>query len=64
MNAEISAFGLRCLYFEPGYFRTSILSPENRPPYESRISDYAEMTAAYHATLDGTFPYFVCDVVS
>ncbi|KAF8574246.1 short-chain oxidoreductase [Ramaria rubella] len=44
MDAEISPLGLRSLYFEPGYFRTSFLEADHRSPYDPRIQDYAEMT--------------------
>lgn len=42
LEHEISPLGLRSVYLEPGYFRTSFLNSGNRSAYTSRIPDYAE----------------------
>jgi len=40
MDEEISPLGLRSIYLEPGYFRTSFLQEGNRSSYTPRIQDY------------------------
>jgi NAD(P)-dependent dehydrogenase (short-subunit alcohol dehydrogenase family) len=46
MDAEIAPFGLRSICLEPGYFRTALITPGHRAPYENRIADYAESVGA------------------
>ncbi|KAF8339652.1 short-chain oxidoreductase [Cantharellus anzutake] len=46
LHEEISPLGLRSIYLEPGYFRTSFLKPGKRSEYVNRIEDYkSEITA-------------------
>jgi len=52
LNAEISSLGLRSIYFEPGYFRTSFLTEGHRAPFDPRISDYIPMTQKANAALE------------
>jgi len=60
MDEEIKPLGLRSLYMEPGYFRTSFLQEGNRGSYTSRIKDYEtlvsqryEMLASYSGKQPG-----------
>ncbi|KIJ45977.1 hypothetical protein M422DRAFT_29420 [Sphaerobolus stellatus SS14] len=44
LNLEIAPLGLRSINFDPGAFRTALLSEGHRPPYNPRIEDYKEIT--------------------
>ena len=44
LHLEISPLGLRSIVFEPGYFRTDLLTGDNRAPWISRIPDYEPIT--------------------
>jgi len=44
LHLEISPLGLRSIVFEPGYFRTDLLTGDNRAPLISRIPDYKAIT--------------------
>ncbi|KAK7692558.1 hypothetical protein QCA50_004188 [Cerrena zonata] len=46
LHDEISPLGLRSICFEPGYFRTSFLTADNRGSDKSRIPDYKDTTDA------------------
>jgi NAD(P)-dependent dehydrogenase (short-subunit alcohol dehydrogenase family) len=41
---EVAAFGIRTMLFEPGFFRTELLTPESTNYAKSSIEDYAERT--------------------
>lgn len=43
LDQEISPLGLRSLYLEPGYFRTSFLEEGKRSTYVPRIDEYADL---------------------
>jgi len=43
LDMEIQPFGLRSICFEPGYFRTSFLTPDNAGHGKAAIPDYQEM---------------------
>ena len=53
MQAEVAHLGLRSLYFEPGYFRTSFLNDGHRQTYEPRIEDYRVVTERVNAAFEG-----------
>ncbi|KAI0265352.1 short chain dehydrogenase [Gloeopeniophorella convolvens] len=52
LDAEISPLGLRSITIELGYFRTELLTTNNRAPYESRIVDYKEISAQADARFE------------
>lgn len=45
LDQEISPLGLRSLYIEPGYFRTSFLEEGKRSSYVPRIDEYAALVS-------------------
>ena len=52
-------FGIRCIIFEPGYFRTKAWSPESIKHDTLRIPDYAKLnkaSLAYEAAAYGNVP--------
>lgn len=51
MDEEIEPLGLRSLYIEPGYFRTSFLQAGNRGTYISRIKDYETLLSQRYEML-------------
>lgn len=57
--AEVEQFGIKMTIVEPGFFRTSLLNPQNVDIVESKIDDYAsdgsirETWAAYDGTQQG-----------
>jgi NAD(P)-dependent dehydrogenase (short-subunit alcohol dehydrogenase family) len=57
--AEVERFGIKMTIVEPGFFRTSLLNPQNVEILESKIDDYAsdgstrETWAAYDGTQQG-----------
>ena len=53
MNLEIAHLGLRSINFDPGAFRTALLSEGHRPPYNPRIEDYREITEKRNVFLEG-----------
>ena len=53
LHEEISPLGLRSLIFEPGYFRTDLLTPDNRANYGGNIPDYEPIFRARKEGLDG-----------
>lgn len=52
LNAEIAPLGLRSICIDPGYFRTSFLTPDNRTPFASRIEDYRKAGEETNAMLE------------
>lgn len=59
MDGELMPLGLRSLYIEPGYFRTSFLREGNRGSYTSRIKDYEALVSQRYeqlASLSGKQP--------
>src|SRR5689334_20896338 len=54
LHIEISPFGLRSIVFEPGYIRTSFLSPQHTISNMGKINDYKELSAAVSAGMEGT----------
>lgn len=58
LDLEIAPLGLRSLYLEPGYFRTSFLTDGNRTAYQTRIPDYAPLAERYNGlvALSGNQP--------
>lgn len=54
LNAEIAPLGLRSICIDPGYFRTSFLTPDNRTPFASRIEDYRKAGEETNAMLECT----------
>ena len=55
LNAEIAPLGLRSVIIEPGYFRTSFLTADNRGAHIPRIDDYNEISKAANDRLLGEF---------
>ncbi|KAJ8090415.1 hypothetical protein PM082_019013 [Marasmius tenuissimus] len=51
LHAEISPLGLRSICIDPGYFRTSFLSPDHRKSSVTRIPDYRELIEQSEASL-------------
>ncbi|KAK1222938.1 hypothetical protein PQX77_014215 [Marasmius sp. AFHP31] len=51
LHAEISPLGLRSICIDPGYFRTSFLSPDHRRSAVTKIPDYRELTEQSEASL-------------
>jgi len=51
LHLEISPLGLRSIIFEPGYFRTDLLTDDNRAPLVSRIPDYEPVVRKTHQDL-------------
>ena len=51
---EISPLGLRSLLFEPGYFRTDLLTADHRATYGGNIPDYEQIVRASQGGLDGS----------
>lgn len=43
LQQEIAPFGIRSIIFEPGYYRTNIMSSSNVKMASSSIPDYEEM---------------------
>ncbi|KAF9032266.1 NAD-P-binding protein [Hymenopellis radicata] len=59
MDMEISPFGLRSINIEAGYFRSKLIDPNNRRPYENTIEDYKTTMEAMDEifkSLDGNQP--------
>ncbi|KDQ64088.1 hypothetical protein JAAARDRAFT_64002 [Jaapia argillacea MUCL 33604] len=54
LHDEVAPLGLRSICVELGYFRTDLLSGDNRSPYISRIGDYKEITAEADAHLEAS----------
>jgi len=52
LHEEISPLGLRSLIFEPGYFRTDLLTADNRANYGGNIPDYEPVVRASKEGLD------------
>jgi NAD(P)-dependent dehydrogenase (short-subunit alcohol dehydrogenase family) len=52
LHDEISPFGLRSTCVNLGYFRTPVLSNEQRPPKVSRITDYEELADKVYTHLE------------
>jgi len=52
LHEEISPLGLRSLIFEPGYFRTDLLTTDNRANYGGNIPDYEPIVRARKEGLD------------
>ncbi|KAL8893656.1 MAG: hypothetical protein Q9192_005048 [Flavoplaca navasiana] len=48
LQIELSPFNVRSIVFEPGHFRTSIISPTNRKESFSIHEDYAPMLEVLH----------------
>ncbi|MCJ1455504.1 hypothetical protein MMC28_005859 [Mycoblastus sanguinarius] len=46
LQQETTHFGIRSVVFEPGYYRTKIMSPTNVKTAPSHISDYEEISKA------------------
>jgi len=46
LQQETAQFGIQSVIFEPGYYRTDIMSPRNVKTAPSRIPDYEEMEKA------------------
>jgi NAD(P)-dependent dehydrogenase (short-subunit alcohol dehydrogenase family) len=57
LDMEISPLGLRSICIEPGYFRTELLSPDNRPADVSSIPDYKALSNQINRSFDGTRPH-------
>jgi len=47
LHHEVAPFGLRSIYLEPGYFRTSFMDQGRRPEYVHRIEEYQPVLAPY-----------------
>ncbi|CAL1706817.1 unnamed protein product [Somion occarium] len=52
LHEEISPLGLRSICFEPGYFRTRLLTTDNRGPDKTRIPDYRDLMESSLARLN------------
>ena len=52
---EISPLGLRSVIFEPGYFRTDVLTADNRGNCGGDIPDYEPIVRARNEELDGSW---------
>jgi hypothetical protein len=59
MDLEISPLGLRSICIEPGFFRTEILSENNKPSYAAKIADYKEIVEAHNSILVGQSGLFL-----
>lgn len=46
LQQETAHFGIQSVIFEPGYYKTKLLSPTNVKTAASRISDYEEIDKA------------------
>jgi hypothetical protein len=58
LQIEVASFGIKCLVFEPGHFRTPIIS-KPAETFTSEIADYGELTAMLQgilASIDGKQP--------
>ncbi|KAK7021903.1 hypothetical protein VNI00_017192 [Paramarasmius palmivorus] len=51
LHDEIAPLGLRSTCIDLGYFRTALLDPTHRKPYNPRIADYNEVTGEFEAML-------------
>ena len=51
LHQELAPLGLRSICIEPGYFKTDLLTTDNRAPFHSKISDYESVTSATHEIL-------------
>lgn len=59
LQQETAQFGIQSIIFEPGYYRTEIMSPSNVKLAPSHISDYEEMekgVASFVAATHGNQP--------
>ena len=48
LHQELAPLGLRSICIEPGYFKTDLLTADNRAPFQGRIADYEPVTSAAH----------------
>jgi len=51
LHDEVAPLGLRSIYIEPGYFRTSFLGQGNRSEFIHRIDDYKPVLASRYDAL-------------
>ena len=54
LQKELAPFGIKVLPVEPGFFRTSILTPENLQLGKSRIDDYSETNSGLKQLLESS----------
>jgi NAD(P)-dependent dehydrogenase (short-subunit alcohol dehydrogenase family) len=52
LHLELAPLGLRSICIDPGYFKTDLLTADNRAPFQSRISDYESVTTTAHDVLN------------
>jgi len=51
LHQELAPLGLRSICVEPGYFKTDLLTADNRAPFHSKIPEYEPVTTAAHEVL-------------
>ena len=57
LHEEISPLGLKSVCFDFGYFRTALLTEDNRAPRTGRIADYNQLTERWETLLIGKDTY-------